>query len=369
MTRHNPERVLWLTKGLGLGGTERIVSMGAGTLDPERYSLEVAFVLSHKSALVGDLRSNGTGVHDLGAAGGGFRWMFALMQLLRRSRYTIVHTHSPVPAVVARLVPLHSRPLFVHTEHSAWERYRLPTRLANAVTMRRNNAVIAVSESVAKSMRSSRVRRFLTGSEPRVIYHGIDESAVRSGPAARRAARDALGYGEDARLIGTVGSLTAKKDQATLLRALALTGTEARLVLMGDGPLKQELHDLVRELGLSEHVTLLGVRTDVQLLLPGFDLFILPSRHEGLGLVLLEAMAAGVCCIGTDVGGIPEVIEDGVNGVLVPVADPPAMAAAIDALLTDDARCRRLAEAGKKSVASFSISRAMAEVAAIYDRA
>jgi glycosyltransferase involved in cell wall biosynthesis len=367
MSGREAVRVLWLTKGLGLGGTERILSMGTGALDPERYSVDVAFVLSHKSALVAELRLTGTPVHDLGAAPGRFGWVLALARLLHGSRYSIVHTHSPVPAIVARLLPLRQRPAFVHTEHSAWERYRLPTRVLNSLTMRRNDSLIAVSESVAHSMRSSRIRRLLTASEPRVIYHGIDEAAARSGPEARQLAREALGFGDEIRLIGTVGSLTPKKDQATLIRALTLCDSTVRLIIIGDGPLREELRNLVMRLGLVERVSFLGVRDDVQRLLPALDLFVLPSQHEGLGLVLLEAMAAGICCIGTRVGGIPEVIQDGLNGVLVPPADPAAMATAIDLLLEDRERCRQFAEAAKATVSSFSIARAMAEVADVYD--
>lgn len=367
MSGREAVRVLWLTKGLGLGGTERILSMGAEALDPERYSVDVAFVLSHKSALVAELRLKGTPVHELGAAPGRFGWILALARLLRGSRYSIVHTHSPVPAIVARVLPLRPRPAFVHTEHSAWERYRLPTRVVNSLTMRRNDSLIAVSESVAHSMRRSLTRRLLTGSEPRVIYHGIDESAVLSGPEARRAAREVLGCDDEVRLVGTVGSLTPKKDQATLIHALALCDRVDRLIIIGDGPLREELHHLVISLGLADRVSFLGVRDDVQQLLPALDVFVLPSRHEGLGLVLLEAMAAGICCIGTSVGGIPEVIHDGLNGALVPPADPAALAAAIDQLLGDRERCRQFAEAAKATVGSFSIARAMTEVADLYD--
>ena len=361
-------RVLWLTKGLGLGGTERILTTGAAALDSDRYAVDVAFVLSHKSALVPELRSQGSTVHDLGETPGRFGWVLAVVRLLRRSNFSIVHTHSPLPAVVARLVPLRRRPTFVHTEHSTWERYRLPTRLLNSLTMRRNDALIAVSASVAHSMRSSAIRRLLSGSEPVVIYHGIDEAAVCSGADARRSARGLLGFGDDVRLVGTVGSLTPKKDQATLIHALARSASAARLVVIGDGPLRKELPDLAARLGVAERVSFLGVRDDVQRLLPALDLFVLPSRHEGLGLALLEAMSAGICCIGTNVGGIPEVIRDGQTGILVPAGDPATMATAIDTLLNDPERCRELAEAAKATISSFSIARAMAKVAEIYDQ-
>ena len=130
-------------------------------------------------------------------------------------------------------------------------------------------------------------------------------------------------------MVGTVGNFTAKKDQATLLRALAElspAGRDVVAVLVGLGPLEEELRALAVELGIGGRVRFPGSRDDVFALLPAFDVFVLSSRFEGLPIALLEAMATGVAPVATRVGGIPEVITDGQDGLLVDPGDPATLA-------------------------------------------
>jgi glycosyltransferase involved in cell wall biosynthesis len=174
-----------------------------------------------------------------------------------------------------------------------------------------------------------------------VIVHGPDLTLVVSGPEVRAEARARLALPAGARVVGTVGNFTAKKDQATLLRAVASLrpagDVETMLVLVGLGPLERDLRALAAELDIAERVLFAGSRDDVFALLPAFDVFALSSRFEGLPIALLEAMASGVAPVVTDVGGIPEVITDGVDGLLVAPGDPDALAAALAKLLEDDA--------------------------------
>jgi glycosyltransferase involved in cell wall biosynthesis len=241
--------------------------------------------------------------------------------------------------------------------------------MVNALTYSRNDTVFAVSEGVRGSIAPPRVLR---GSAPRpeVLYHGIDERLVRTGPAARAAARLALGIG-DGLIVGSVGSLTPKKDHATLIEAFQKVRVKipvARLVIIGGGPLQPELEHLIHRLELTGSVHLLGVRSDVQDLLPGLDVFVLGSRHEGLGLALVEAMAAGVACVGSSVDGIPEVISHGVDGLLVPPGDSDNMAAAIVRLLGDHDLRAGLAEVGRGSALRFSVPAAMERMQTVYAR-
>lgn len=359
----SPGRVLWLTKGLGLGGTEQLVRLCAPRFDRDRFALEVAYVLPHKDALVPALRAAGVPVHCL--AGGATGWAAALGRLLRTRRFDLVHTHSPVPAAVARrTAPRGTR--LLHTEHNVWDRYRRPTRIVNAATLHRNERVFAVSAAVAGSVRPWR-GRVLPPVE--VLHHGIDETRVRHGRHARDAARRRLGLDADELVIGTVGNLTPKKDQATLLRAFAALldgGTRARLVVVGDGPLRVELEALAATLGITDRVWLTGRRDDVPDVLPGLDAFVLTSVHEGLPIALLEAMASGVPAVVTPVGGTREMLVDGHDGIFVPCGEPAVLARALARLLADPAERRRIGRAAATAAGRFSVDRTVARMEDVY---
>lgn len=363
-----PIRVLWLAKGLGRGGAEQLLATGAAHLDRTRFEVEVAYVLPHKDALVEQLQSSGVPVHCLGGpARHPAPWVLRLRRLLRDGRFDVVHTHMPVPAVAARLLA-GRRTALVHTEHNVWQRYRRPTRWANALTYRRNAAVVGVSEAVVDSI--SAWARPRAPSTVEVLLHGVDHEALSHGAAARARAREALGLATDDLVVGSVGNLTVKKDQRTLLAAFAVLRRQhsrARLVLVGTGPLEGELRDEITRLGLGDAVMMTGMRDDVLTLLPGLDVFCLSSRHEGLPIALLEAMGSGVPAVCTDVGGIGQALRPELDGLLVPPGDPAALAASLDRLLADpDLRARLGTSAAERSRA-FDIAVATRRIEGVYD--
>jgi glycosyltransferase involved in cell wall biosynthesis len=364
-------RVLWLTKGLGLGGAERLLTSVAAGIDPERFEVDVAYLLPWKDAFVAELERHGVRAVCLGARRTvDPRWVLRLRSLLRRRRYAIVHTHSPVPAAAARMLA-RSPTRLVHTEHNVWDRYRWPTRAANAFTYTRNDVAIAVSDAVADSIAPP---RWLPGKPPPVetLLHGVDLAGVPRGVGARHAAREALGIEADAHVVGTVANFTPKKDHTGLLAAISQVREQVPgvvLLLVGSGPLEQDLRREVAERRLQDTVRFLGSRDDVPTLLPALDVFVLGSRFEGLPISLLEAMAAEVACVATRVGGIPEAITDGVQGRLVPPGEPTRLAAALTEMLGDDELRADLARAGLARVsAEFSIDRAVGRTQELYDQ-
>lgn len=368
-----PARVLMVAKGLGRGGTERLLASGLALLDPERFLAEVAYVLPGKDALVPEVEATGALVHCVGSAPRGqVAWPARLVRLVRLGRFDIVHTHMPAPAVVARLAVSGRRPALVHTEHNVWPRYRAATRWANALTYHRNAAVLAVSSGVAETIRPPALGRWLQAPAAEVLIHGIDRTVVRRGPAARVAARATLGVDEGALVVGSVGNFTAKKDHRTLLEAfasLAVRHPTLQLVLVGSGPLERDLRAHADALVPGGRVKWTGSRGDVADLLPAFDVFALSSRHEGLSIALIEALAAGLACVATDVGGIPEVVVDGVNGMLVPPGRPAELAAAIELLLLDDQYRLALARRAVARSEHFSLTAAMGRLQDVYQAA
>ena len=366
-----PVPVLWLIKGLGRGGAERLVSVMAPRIDRQRFALEVAYLLPSEEGFADSLRQAGITTTCLDARRSiDTVWPRRLRSLLRERRYAIVHTHSPLPAVAARRMAPPSS-MLVHTEHNLWGVYRWPTFAGNALTFGRNEAVFAVSDGVAASIQRPWWTR--VGSEPPVetLLHGVDAEGAPRGEEARRQARARLDLDLATPVIGNVANLSPKKDHHSLLVAVEEVRRhvpDVVLLLIGSGPLEQQLRSEVASRGLAETVRFLGSRDDVAELLPAFDVFTLSSRFEGLPISLLEAMAAEVACVATAVGGIPEVIDDGVHGRVVPPGAPAELAHAITVLLTDPARRRSVAVAGCQRVAAgFSIDRAIERTEGLYD--
>jgi glycosyltransferase involved in cell wall biosynthesis len=152
-------------------------------------------------------------------------------------------------------------------------------------------------------------------------------------------------------VVGNVAALTGHKDHATLIEAMALLrprAPETRLVIAGEGELRSTLETRVGERGLQDRVVFAGFRRDLDRILPAFSIFCLSSHLEGLGTSLLDAMAFGLPVVATAAGGIPEAVEDGVNGRVVPPRDPPALADALAEVLGDEATRRRLGAAGRR---------------------
>ena len=345
-------KVLWLTKGLGRGGAEMLLVSLARAMDRSRIDIEVGYRLPHKTALVDALEEAGVRTHCLAESGA--HWTSGLRRLLTEGAYDIVHTHAPLIGSAARLLAPRGTVL-LHTEHNTWNRYHVATRAVNAMTIGRNRRVWAVSDEVARSIRVPVAWR---PTPVEVMLHGVDLDTVRHGPTARIIARARLGARDDDFVYGTVGNLAAKKDQGTMLRAFAVVRgmqPNARLVVVGTGPREQELRRLAHDLGIGDAVQFLGMRDDVPDLLPGFDTFVLSSLHEGLSIALVEALAAGVPIVATRVGGIPELVTHGEYGLLVPPADPAALASAMVWLARDPAVRGRLSTAGPVRAAAFGI--------------
>jgi glycosyltransferase involved in cell wall biosynthesis len=359
--------VLWLTKGLGRGGAERLLVEMADGFDSDSYRIDVAYVMPVKDALVEELESLGIHVTCLGSPGDrGPRWIGRLRRLVADQQYDIIHSHMPIPAVAAR-VAAGGRAHIVHTEHNVWQRYRRLTRFANAVTYRRNERVIAVSQAVADSVND----RFLRSGTDRliVVRHGL-RLAGRPAGGSRADARRLLGLPADALVIGTVGNLTPKKGHAILIEAfsrLHASRTDSRLVIVGTGPEHEHLRIEVASRGLEDSVLMTGSRGDVPDLLPAFDIYASASLFEGLPIALVEAFAAGLPVVATTAGGTGEVLNDGVEGVLVDPGDVDALAKALDALAGDPERRASYGAAATRRSRDFDVSRAVGQIQRIYD--
>ena len=208
------------------------------------------------------------------------------------------------------------------------------------------------------------------------IYNGVDSHKFHP----RNGARMALGppgfMGSDAIIIGSVGRLAPVKDFPTLIRAFHCLREQwpeqrhrLRLVIIGDGPARLECECLIAALGLGEKVWLAGDRSDIAELMRAMDLFVLPSRGEGISNTILEAMASGLPVIATAVGGNPELVAPGRTGTLIPPADPEQMAQALRASVADPLRLAQEGRAAREAIeARFSMDAMVQSYLGVYDQ-
>lgn len=297
---------------------------------------------------------------DAGLDWAGMRRMRAS---LRRSPGAILHTHNAAAhyhAVAAAWgLPLGC---VVNTRHgmgmaSAASRKEWLYRRSMPLT----DHVVGVCEAARERFAAQGVR-------PRgdllAIPNGIRLERFAVATAQARAALAAeLGWPHDSRIVGTVGRLHPVKDQSRLLHALhALRAQvpQAVLAIVGDGQMRDALQDETERLGLRDAVRFLGDRDDVPRLLAGMQAFALPSLSEGYSVALLEACAAGLPIVATDVGGNREIVRDGRNGRLVPAADTAALASALGQVVQDSGLGERMGKAGREWVAAEGSFRTMA---------
>jgi L-malate glycosyltransferase len=360
-----PLRVLHVIKGLGPGGAERLL-VSLAQVRQEDVELDVAYVLPHKRQLVPDLAAVGVPAHVLAGPRGlaDPRWPIRLARLVRRRQPHVVHLHSPAIAAVARplLRALPGTRALVSTEHNVWGSFGRTTRVANGLTLPLSHAALAVSEEVRASVWAPQRERV------QVNVQGIPARQLAARRSERAAARKELGLADDDVLVGTVANLREKKDYPTLLEAAAMCADHPRLrfVAIGQGPLEAEIHARHTELGLGDAVRLLGYHPDPPAVMAGADLFALTSLHEGLPISLLEAMALGVAPVVTSVGGIPEVVTDQLDGILLPPGEPAQFAAAFRERADPPDRRAALGAAAARRAQDFDITVTQAELEGLY---
>jgi glycosyltransferase involved in cell wall biosynthesis len=363
-----PTRVLWLVKGLGPGGAERLLVAAAAAHDRETFSFEVDYLLPRKDALVPELEALGVRTHCLVVENErDLRWARRLRVQLLSEPVDILHAHSPYPAGIARLVvrtlPRRLRPRLVYTVHNTFPSFSAPTRLLNGLTYPLDDADVAVSTEVHETIWPHLRAR------TEVLVHGVMLDEVRSQLAHRDDTRAELGLQPDEVVVGTIANFRAQKDYPNLLAAARLLidrGWSGRIVAVGQGPLEAETRARHAELDLGDRVLLLGHRHDAVRVLAACDVFTMASNNEGLPVALMEALALGLPVAATAVGGIPEAVTDGVEGLLVPPKEPAALADAIAAITDDPARRAAMALAARIAGAQFDIRPAVTRIEALY---
>lgn len=359
-----PIRILHVVTSLASGGAERqLVDVVCNTSQPEFE--HIVCHLRPQDFFAEQIRRAGHRVVGLNLTGK-YPWLAAakqLVPLIRRERPDCLHSWLFDADVSARLAHLSVRRLPLVTSVQApnydpetvrvmnWSPAKINALrwLDKASARWSNPAFVACSKFVQETTMES---LGVAASRIRVIYNSVDPNTLRCAPDEPRALRRSLDIPEDAVVFITVGRLDPQKEQADLVRAfgqLAAARAQAYLAIVGEGPLGPGLKVLAAELGVAERVRFLGRRTDVGACLEMADVYAFPSGFEGFGIALVEAMFKRLPCAASRVGPIPEIIEDGVDGLLFTPGAVNELRDALAALYDDPARRRSLGERGFQS--------------------
>ena len=301
--------------------------------------------------------------------------LLKLRRLIKLKKPVLLHAHMPPAELYTRLALIgtsrQSLPLVI-TKHNQEPFYPGPFHaLMGRIVARRASAVIAISEAVRGYMTGPGLG--LPASEIETIHYGIDARPFcEVSDAAAIGLRREWNVPDDALLIGFVGRFVPQKSLDTLLTAFASfkarSASNGRLALVGTGPLEENLRRQAKKLGIGGDIVWPGFREDIPDIMRAFDIFVLPSIYEGLGLVLLEAMAAGRPVVASRTGAIPEVVMDQLTGILVAVANHDELAQAF-IKLSDPGLRSRFGEAGRRRVMeSFTLEEMHRRTDALYSR-
>jgi glycosyltransferase involved in cell wall biosynthesis len=364
--------VAYLSAGLKPRGYETTLVAGSVSTGEQSMSY-VAEEYGVEVTLIPHLHREISPVRDLLAT-------FRLARMIREQRPHILHTHTAKAGAIGRLAAVLAGkarpPVVVHTFHGHVLRgYFGPLRTAFFKTLERllarvADVLIAVSPEVRDDLVALKVapqQKF------EVIRLGIElDERVATADEARRRTRKIMGVPDERFLVGWIGRMTGVKRGPDVLRAfrrLRDQGIDAMLCMVGDGPERDELEELAGELGLMHDCLFPGYQEDVGPFFAAFDTFVLPSANEGTPVTAIESLASGCPVVATRVGGVPDVVDDGVDGFLVELGDLDSLAAALARLAADPELRRRMGDAGRERVLPrYAVERLIGDVDGLYRR-
>ena len=357
---NSPFRVMHIALNLGYGGRSSVILKLVKNMDTDKYSSFICCLdqPGRSESEISDTKVVAMGKND----GMDYFLPFRLAKVIKRENVTIVHTHESASMFYGTLAAKMAKiPVIVNTYHrgSDVDICSRRARIRNRIMIPLVDLIISVSKANGRVFADA---HRIQSHRLKTIYNGVDFCSyenINVETALKK--RKELGLGLDSKIIGTVGLMNGpEKGFEYLIRAFARvsqTEENATLILVGDGPLRSDLEQLSRDLNISSRIRFPGFRIDTPELYQIFDIFVLPSIYESFGLVLVEAMSAGKPVVATNVGGIPEIVQDGKTGIIVPPREPDKLAEAILRLMRDEHLSLSMGKAGqRRAEGKFSLA-------------
>lgn len=357
-------RVLHVIGGGEFGGAERHILNLATAMDPQRVAITVCCLFADPFVKVArDVGINALAIpmrHKMDLS-----IITKLRDVIKKEEIDIVHTHGVRANLVGRVAAkLAGRDTVVTTVHSllAQDYPGMFSRLANMFIERASRGLTTHFIAVSGGLQKALLQQGIPEKKITVIYNGLNpEDFIAKLPLGSW--RVSMGIEPDVSLVAIIGRLHPVKGHRIFLRAAAeilKNRPEVRFVVVGCGPERDRLEEYANLLGISEAVLFTGFVDNVADILPNLNLLVIPSLWEGFGLTALEAMVAGVPVVATSVGGLPEVVEHGSTGLLVPPGDDAALARGINWMLDHPNEALEMAESARKVVGEKFTARVMA---------
>jgi glycosyltransferase involved in cell wall biosynthesis len=362
-------KVLHIIKSLGRGGAETLLVETIKHHNREQFEFHFIYFLPWKDQLVNELHSAGAGSVSCLKATSNIGMLLkvpSLVRYLKEQKIDIVHAHLPWAGIVARMACSIAGVPLIYTEHNIQQRYHWTTRWLNKMTFRWQQQVLAVSADVAKSIHEN----ISTHVPVSVVLNGIDTTRFQRSHSHRIGKRQQLGIPEDALVVGTIAVFRKQKRLDLWLETFAkVYGHQPGLrgIIVGDGPLKNQLQEQAKSLGLEEVVVFSGLQTDTPAWISAFDVFMMTSDFEGLPLALLEAMSCANAIVATEAGGIPEAAKNEVHALLSLPGDQKGLEDNLARVCKDPALRIQLSDAARKRVeGQFSLTQMVHRLENLY---
>jgi len=298
-----------------------------------------------------------------------------IYRVLRKEKFDIVHIHTSKAGLLGRLAAKLARtPIIIHTPHGhvffgyfgsfKTKMFILLEKLASCLT----DKIVALTNGEKEDYLAYKVAR---KEKLAVISSGVDLNRYKEPSSEeKKNFKKELGVLENSLVVGTVGRLVPVKGPESLIEASKIIVSkypDTYFLFVGDGPLRQSLEMKAIQIGLKKNIIFLGWRDDVSKIISIFDIFVLPSLNEGMGRVLVEAMALQKPIVASRVGGIPDLVSHGKNGFLVPPKNPMKLAKYIMILLEDQGKRETMGLAGQETISNFSKEKMIEDTEKLYE--
>jgi len=344
--------VLHFITGLDVGGAENFLLNIVRKTDRSRFDIQVVF-LKGAGSLRREFEAIGVRTMFLGECSHLLIGrVMCLYRFLRRGGFDVLHTHLIHATLIGRIVGrLAGVPVIVSQENntSNWRKRNILVNLLYALTVVQVQRIIAISEAVKRCLIE------IGNVDPKkieVLYDGVDLQEFRPRNIDHELRRS-LHLEDASPIVGCIGRLDPRKGHCYVIQALSKLSSDypnIRLILVGDGDQRERLTKLGQQLGVAEKIMFVGTQKDVRRYLSLLDVFVLPSLQEALSISLIEAMAMGKAVLATNVGGIPEVVTDGEDGLLVPSHNEQRLAEGIRVLIENKPLADRLGSSARRKV-------------------
>lgn len=360
-------KIVHIIKSLGRGGAEMLLPETLRHHDPEQYEFHYIYFLPWKTQMVEAIEQNGGTVTCIPAKNnlGIFQKLAVIKKYIRQNNIELVHCHLPWAGIAGRIAARWAGVPVVYTEHNNFSKYHPITKLFSKLTLPLSDVVIPVSADADMAL-----KKIMSPKKLRLVLNGVDTDKFNRSETEGDVRKE-LGIQPTDKVI-VAAAVFRKQKRLDLWLQVAKNVLEknpqSKFIVIGDGPEKQQLMSLASELNLNDKIIFTGLKENVRPYFGIGDVYLMTSDFEGLPVALLEAMSMGCAPVATNVGGIPEVIENNVSGFLCDAGDVDSISKCVNGLLKDEVLLESVKESARKRIEEqFSMKNMVRKLENIYE--